>query len=94
MDYFLPKEKTHMMPIPDLFPIDPNSWKACIRGTGNEPQSFTCGRNVGQSLVELLSAPQWVLYKLRKPVQELDLLTLLGTTHLCHFRLENFQRVC
>jgi hypothetical protein len=64
MDYFLPKEKTYMMPIPDLFPIDPNGWKACIRGTGDEPQSYTCARNVGQALVELLAAPQWVNYEL------------------------------
>jgi hypothetical protein len=60
MDYFLPKEKTYMTVIPELFPIDPNGWEACIRGTGDEPQSYTTGRNVGQALVELLAAPEWV----------------------------------
>ncbi|KAF2420711.1 NAD(P)-binding protein [Tothia fuscella] len=62
MDYVLPKEKTYMTPIPDLFPIDPNGWKACIRGTGDEPQSFTCGRNIGEALVELLAAPKWEIH--------------------------------
>jgi hypothetical protein len=73
MDYFLPKDKTHMMPIPDLFPIDPNAWTACIRGTGDEPQSFTSVRNVVQALAELLAAPEWVNYE---PDIFLDLLIL------------------
>jgi hypothetical protein len=60
MDYFLPKEKTYMPPIPDEFPVDPNNWRACIRGTGNETQAWTCAREIGKAVVELLAAPQWV----------------------------------
>ena len=60
MDYFLPKEKTYMAPIPDEFPVDPNSWRACIRGTGDEMQAWTCAREVGKAVVELLAAAKWV----------------------------------
>jgi hypothetical protein len=60
MDYFLTKDKSYMSPIPREFPIDPNGWKACIRGTGDKVQSFTCGRDVAKALIMLLSAPEWV----------------------------------
>ena len=60
-DYFLNKEKTYMPAIPDEFPIDANGFKACIRGTGDEPQSWTCAREIARAVVELLRAPQWVL---------------------------------
>lgn len=59
-DYFLPKEKTYMRPIPDKFPVDPNSWQALVRGTGDEGQSWSCGRDVGKAVVELCSADAWV----------------------------------
>ena len=58
MDYFLPASKTHIHPI-DYFPIDANNWRATILGTGHEPQSWTCARNIGQAMVELLATPTW-----------------------------------
>ncbi|MCJ1404226.1 hypothetical protein MMC11_007451 [Xylographa trunciseda] len=58
-DYFLPEKKTHIPPLPVGFPIDPNSWRACIRGTGDEPQAWTCAREVGKAVAELLEAPEW-----------------------------------
>lgn len=60
MDYFLTQDKTYMPAIPDEFPIDPNNWKACIRGTGDQLQSFTSARDVAKALLALLGAPQWV----------------------------------
>ena len=59
-DYFLPSSKTYMTPIPRMFPIDPNAWTACIRGSGDELQSWTCGRDVGKAVVELCKASSWV----------------------------------
>lgn len=63
MDYFLPASKTHMPPIPNEFPVDPNNWRACIRGEGEEMQSFTSGREIGKAVVELLAVPEWVSRK-------------------------------
>jgi hypothetical protein len=60
MDYFLPHDRTYMPPIPDEFPVDPNNWRACIRGTGNELQSWTSARDIAKAVAELLSAPEWV----------------------------------
>jgi swainsonine biosynthesis oxidoreductase SwnR len=60
MDYFLPREKTYMPPIPEEFPVDPNNWRACIRGTGDEMQVWTCAREIGKAVVELLAAAKWV----------------------------------
>ncbi|KAL8649437.1 MAG: hypothetical protein Q9226_005582, partial [Calogaya cf. arnoldii] len=59
MDFFLPMAKTHMVPIPDEFPVDANGWRACVRGTGDEEQSWTCGRDVGKAVVELCRAEEW-----------------------------------
>ncbi|PHH68971.1 hypothetical protein CDD82_160 [Ophiocordyceps australis] len=60
MDYCLPAHaEKHMPSIPDEFPIDPDGWKACIRGTGDEVQSFTSGQDIGKALVRLLAAPKW-----------------------------------
>lgn len=60
MDYFLPKEKSYMKPVPDEFPIDLDAWTVRIRGTGDEPQSWTLGREVGRAVVELCAANEWV----------------------------------
>ena len=49
-----------MPPIPDEFPVDVNGWRACVRGTGEEEQSWTCGRDVGKAVVELCRADEWV----------------------------------
>ncbi|KAL9022862.1 MAG: hypothetical protein Q9180_008528, partial [Flavoplaca navasiana] len=59
-DYFLTAPKTHMPPIPEEFPVDANGWRACVRGTGDEEQSWTCGRDVGRAVVELCRADEWV----------------------------------
>lgn len=59
-DYFLPKEKTYMKPIPLEFPVDANGWRALVRGTGDEIQSWTCARDVARAVVELCKADQWV----------------------------------
>ncbi|KAL8753742.1 MAG: hypothetical protein Q9199_004840 [Rusavskia elegans] len=57
-DYFLPSAKTYIKPI-DESPVDPNGWSACVRGTGDEEQSWTCGRDVGRAVVELCKAKDW-----------------------------------
>ena len=58
-DYFLPSSKTYMPAIPEEFPIDANGFSALIRGTGDEPQSWTCGREIAQAVVRLLKAQHW-----------------------------------
>jgi swainsonine biosynthesis oxidoreductase SwnR len=60
MDYFLPQRLTRMTPEPENFPIDPNAWRACIRGSGNEMQSWTWSKDVAAAICELLAAPSWV----------------------------------
>lgn len=60
MDYFLKSNKTYLRPIPDEFPVDPNGLKACIRGTGDEMQTFTLARDVAKAVVQLLMADTWV----------------------------------
>ena len=62
-DYFLPRRKSHMKPVPLEFPMDPNGWRAHVRGTGHETQSWTCARDVGRAVVELLKADEWVSKK-------------------------------
>ena len=59
-DYLLPEEKTYISPVPGKFPIDRKPWSACIRNTGDEPQSWTCGREIGKAVVELCKASSWV----------------------------------
>ena len=49
-----------MRPVPDEFPIDLDKWTARIRGTGDELQSWTLGREVGRAAVELCAASEWV----------------------------------
>ncbi|KAL8713670.1 MAG: hypothetical protein Q9220_002196 [cf. Caloplaca sp. 1 TL-2023] len=58
-EYFLPEEQRYMPTISE-FPIDLENWKACIRGTGDETQTFTSARDVAKALVVLFSAPKWV----------------------------------
>ena len=64
MDYFLTAEKTYLKPIPEEFPVDPNGWKVCVRGTGEEMQTFTMARDVAKAVVELLGADEWVCEQL------------------------------
>lgn len=60
MDYFLPQEKTYVRHYEDMFPVDPDNWRACIRNTGDELQTWTCAREIGKAITELLKAPEWV----------------------------------
>jgi hypothetical protein len=61
MEYFLPAEKSYMKHIAGEFPIDHGTWTYTVRGTGDEPQSWTCGRDVARAVVELLSSEEdWV----------------------------------
>ncbi|KAL4959266.1 MFS general substrate transporter [Aspergillus stella-maris] len=41
MDYFLSEEKSYMKCLPGEFPIDPVTGTYCVRGTGEELQSWT-----------------------------------------------------
>ena len=59
-DYFMPDGKSHMRSIPDKFPIDVERWEAVLRGTGEEMQCWTVGRDVGRAVVELCRAEKWV----------------------------------
>jgi len=61
MDYFLPEEKSYMKYLPGEFPIHLKTWSYCVRGTGDEPQSWTCGHDAANAIAELLAAPEWVL---------------------------------
>ncbi|KAL8684383.1 MAG: hypothetical protein Q9224_006389 [Gallowayella concinna] len=58
MEYFLPEDQTYMPSAPE-FPIDRKNWKACIRGTGDQTQTFTSARDVAKALVMLFRAPEW-----------------------------------
>ena len=61
MEYFLPEEKSYMRRIPGEFPIDPGAWTYTVRGTGAEPQGWTCGRDVARAVVTLLDTEsEWV----------------------------------
>lgn len=64
MEYFLTEDKSYMPSIPDEFPFDPNNWKACIRGTGDQLQSFTSARDIAKALIMLLGALEWVGFSL------------------------------
>ena len=54
------EEKTHMPPALEMWPIDVRGWEACIRGTGDEKQSWILGRDVGRAVVQLCKAREWV----------------------------------
>ena len=97
MDYFLKAEKTYLKPIPDEFPVDPNGWKVCIRGTGEEMQTFTMARDVAKAVVELLGADEWVceqsFFVLNMPEAVIELIALImqkGTGHVCCGRMDDF----
>ena len=77
MDYFIHPDKTYVKAYAGEFPIDPVNYRACIRGSGNEPQAWTTSRDVGKALVELLASPEWVsaiqilladYYDLQRPI--------------------------
>ncbi|KAL2049948.1 hypothetical protein ABVK25_009815 [Lepraria finkii] len=60
MDYFLPARKTWMKPVPGKFPVDLEGWSALVRGSGEEVQSWTYGRDGGGGVVALCGADEWV----------------------------------
>lgn len=49
-----------MKPVPLEFPVDANGWRALVRGTGDEMQSWTSARDVGRAVVQLCKADGWV----------------------------------
>jgi len=59
MEYFIPEEKSYMTHLPGEFPIEHKTWHYNVRGTGDEPQAWTCGRDVAKAVAELLAAPKW-----------------------------------
>lgn len=93
MDYFLPASKTYMKPIPDEFPVDPNGWKVCIRGTGDEPIAFTTVREVAKAVVELLTASEWVCAEFWPPgrVDTPRADFVVGAYNICCWRMDYVQ---
>ncbi|KAJ6094955.1 hypothetical protein N7467_002468 [Penicillium canescens] len=59
MEYFVPEEKPYMRYMPEEFPINLRDWNYYVRGTGDEPQAWTCGRDVAKPVAELLAADEW-----------------------------------
>ncbi|RAL16597.1 NAD(P)-binding protein [Aspergillus homomorphus CBS 101889] len=59
MDYFLPEGKSYMKYIPGEFPIDPLTWTYHVKGTGEEPQTWTCAQDVAAAVVILLGKGEW-----------------------------------
>ena len=83
MDYFLPPHKTYMEAVPDFFPIDPHRWHACIRGTGDELQSWTCGKEIAKAVAQLLaSTEQWVNMSYSPALSRLNLTRLAGANYV------------
>jgi swainsonine biosynthesis oxidoreductase SwnR len=60
MDYFVGEDRSYMKYLPGEYPITLKTWDYVVRGTGDEPQSWTCGRDVAKAVAELLGANQWV----------------------------------
>ncbi len=94
MDYFLPSEKTYMPPIPDEFPVDPNNWRYRVRGTGDELQSWTCAREIGRAVVELLAAPEWVRADESTSFPHISDDLFSGAHNIRCWRMEHVQRGC
>ena len=96
MDYFLTAEKTYLKPIPEEFPVDPNGWKVCVRGTGEEMQTFTMARDVAKAVVELLEADEWVreqlflMNMLEGVIEGIVLNYAIGTGHVRCRRVDDF----
>lgn len=60
MDYFVGNERSYMKCVPGDSPINLKAWEYVVRGSGDEMQSWTCGRDVAKAVVALLSAKEWV----------------------------------
>ena len=51
-----------MKPVPGMFPVDLEGWSTLFRGSGEEVQSWTCGKDVGRGVVALCGADEWVCW--------------------------------
>ena len=91
MDYFLTAEKTYLKPIPEEFPVDPNGWKVCIRGTGEEMQTFTMARDVAKAVVELLGADEWVCEQLFFMIIEEGVIEEIALNYIHRNRLRTLR---
>lgn len=62
MEYFLKPERSYMSFLEGEFPVDPRDevWRYVVRGTGEEVQTWTCGRDVARGVVRLLGCEGWV----------------------------------
>ena len=61
IDHFVPAKETYMKHAP-FSPIEPDEWKALIRGSGNEKVSFVLMRDVAKAVCALCLASRgsWV----------------------------------
>jgi hypothetical protein len=91
MDYFVPQDKSYMKCTPGEFPFDLKLWTYCVKGTGDEPQSWTCGRDVAKAVTELLTAREWVSGQDRAS-SSTPLKPIAGTRHLRCWTMGHFQR--
>ena len=75
-DYFLPRPefenvhgtwetRTHIQPVPEMWPVDVRGWNAVIPGTGEEMVSWVFCRDIGRALVQLLKSEDWVSHPSR-----------------------------
>lgn len=53
---------TYMSEIGNKWVVDWDQWRSCVRGAGEEIQSWVCGRDVGKGFFGLCWAPKgtWV----------------------------------
>ncbi|KAK1148118.1 hypothetical protein N8T08_010757 [Aspergillus melleus] len=52
------KVRSHMKPLPGVWPLDLDTFTATRLGTGEEPIGWTSARDVARALVKLLDAPR------------------------------------
>ncbi|RJE26992.1 hypothetical protein PHISCL_00693 [Aspergillus sclerotialis] len=76
MEYFLPEGKSYRKHCPGEFPVDVNKWEYVVRGTGEEKQAWTCGRDVARGVKELLLVDEWPparpLTRVHRPLAEIN----------------------
>ncbi|KPM44126.1 hypothetical protein AK830_g2411 [Neonectria ditissima] len=58
-DFVVPSRNRHLKDAGAAFPIDFETKKILIPGTGKEPVDFTCARDVAKAVARLLQAPKW-----------------------------------
>lgn len=62
MEYFLAEGCSRRKALDGEFPVDVPRWSYVVRGTGDEVQAWTCGRDVARAVRELLFVDDWVRY--------------------------------